>query len=436
MGQVVNPELIEALEMVSAGIDALSDAGLSATDSREASSMFERIEGLVRRLTAAQVDLLADADARSLHSQDLALSAKVFMRHHAKLSAAEATARNNLMRALRDLPAIAEAYRQGLIAEANARRVASTWSNERVRNQLIADEHKVMRKAAIMNHPHFCRHMAGWERLADEDGAERDDQTTHDKRKASIIQNFDKGFSIEGSCGQLQGAMITEIWKQFTDAEFKLDWAKAVEKFGEGNVTKDMLERTDAQRRMDALATIFDQAASTEPGGTGPGFVLNIVMDWHTYQRELARLAGHPVAPQDPNRADYRCETLDGAPLSPTEVASHSLLAHVRRVVIGADNVTINMGRNNRLFTGPAAIAAKIGSNDCYWPSCWARATDCQIDHLEPYNGTRNGRTDQDNSGPLCAKHNRLKQTHSFTTWRDNTGQWHVRRPDGTELDP
>ncbi len=398
--------------------------------------MFDEIETLGRRLGACQVDVLADVDARSLFTQDLAGSAKVLMRHRAKLSAPEASARSNVMRCLRDLPAIQEAYRQGLIAEPNIRRLSSTWGNERVRAKLIEDEFEMLRKAAKMAHPHFCKYLAGWERLADEDGARNDDQTTHEKRKANMVQNFDKGFSIEGQCGQLQGVMMREIWEMFTQAEFKLDWAKAVEKYGEGNVTVGQLERTDTQRRMDALAAIFDKAASTPPSGSGPKFVLNIVMDWATYQRELARLAGIDVPPDDPNRPDFQCRTLDGTPLNPTEVTAASLLGHVRRIVFNSSNVTIDMGRESRLFTGPAAIAAKIGTDQCYWPTCWVQASNCQVDHLDPYNGTNQGRTDQANSGPLCAKHNRLKQTAGFTTYRDNDGRWHVLRPDGTEVEP
>ncbi|MCP4961658.1 MAG: hypothetical protein GY925_20625 [Actinomycetia bacterium] len=98
--------------------------------------------------------------------------------------------------------------------------------------------------------------------------------------------------------------------------------------------------------------------------------------------------------------------------------------------------MTVDMGRGNRLFSGPAAIAAKIGTDQCYWPTCWVRVSNCQVDHLDPYNGKNEGRTDQVNSGPLCGKHNRLKQAAGFTTYRDDDGLWHVLRPDGTEIDP
>ncbi|MCP3975813.1 MAG: DUF222 domain-containing protein, partial [bacterium] len=197
-GEFADPAVRAAIDHIAEGIEALRATGLAPADCPDASQMFAEIETLGRRLVACQVDVLADVDTRNLYTQDLAGSAKVLMRHRAKLSAPEASARQNLMRCLRDLPAIQEAYRQGLIAEPNARRLSSTWGNERVRAKLIEAETEMLHKAAKMVHPHFCKYLAGWERLADEDGAQKDDQTTHDKRKANIVQNFDKGFSIEG----------------------------------------------------------------------------------------------------------------------------------------------------------------------------------------------------------------------------------------------
>ncbi|MCP3939130.1 MAG: hypothetical protein GY708_27595, partial [Actinomycetia bacterium] len=158
------------------------------------------------------------------------------------------SARNNVMCCPRDLPAIQEAYRRGLIAESNLRRLSATWGNERVRAKLA--------------HSQFCEYLSDWERLGDEDGARRDD------------------------------------------------------KHGEGNVTAGLFERTDTQRRMDALAAVFDKAASTPPGGTGPKFMLNVVMDWRTYQRELARPCGVDISPDDtptgPNCSVEECGEVSG----------------------------------------------------------------------------------------------------------------------------
>ncbi|MDG2114385.1 MAG: hypothetical protein P8N02_17450 [Actinomycetota bacterium] len=54
--------------------------------------------------------------------------------------------------------------------------------------------------------------------------------------------------------------MIKEIHDRFCDAEFQTDWEAAKAEYGD-QVTANDLERTDAQRRMDALYAIFCRAA-------------------------------------------------------------------------------------------------------------------------------------------------------------------------------
>ena len=37
------------------------------------------------------------------------------------------------------------------------------------------------------------------------------------------------------------------------------------------------------------------------------------------------------------------------------------------------------------------------------------------------------------NGGPACGRHNRIKN-RGYTVHRDDDGNWHVHRPDGSEL--
>jgi hypothetical protein len=113
-------------------------------------------------------------------------------------------------------------------------------------------------------------------------------------------------------------------------------------------------------------------------------------------------------------------------------------LGRIRRVVIGADSVVIDLGRTQRLFTGSARLAAQLGNTECFWPGCHVPVTQCQIDHLTPFTERPDrqggGRTNPGNGGPACGKHNRHKE-HGYTVWRDPTGHWNIRRPDGTEIE-
>ena len=84
-----------------------------------------------------------------------------------------------------------------------------------------------------------------------------------------------------------------------------------------------------------------------------------------------------------------------------------ALLGEVRRIVFDTNNVTIDMGRKARLYTGNARHAILVHHQTCAHPTCDLPATKCEIDHIKPWlNG---GQTTQTNGQPLCDHHNRWK---------------------------
>jgi hypothetical protein len=106
-------------------------------------------------------------------------------------------------------------------------------------------------------------------------------------------------------------------------------------------------------------------------------------------------------------------------------------LPKVRRVVLDAKGTVINLGQA-RHFTGNSRAAVKLSAKECIWPSCRVPTTRCETDHMVEH--SRKGRTDPGHGAPLCAKHNLWKQK-GFTVHKDNLGNWHTHRPDGTEID-
>ena len=99
---------------------------------------------------------------------------------------------------------------------------------------------------------------------------------------------------------------------------------------------------------------------------------------------------------------------------------------------MGADSVVTNLSRRTRLFQNGAALAVKLGKSTCYWPGCWTPVTNCQLDHLHPWE--HGGTTEPKNGGPACGRHNRLKQ-HGYTVRRNPNGTYHILKPDGTPLE-
>ena len=93
---------------------------------------------------------------------------------------------------------------------------------------------------------------------------------------------------------------MLEVFERYKDAEYLADWEAARAVHGD-STTASHLPRTAAQRSWDALARIFNDAASAPPGSVPPEPVLNIVMDATTMSEELHGL--RPSAGRDHRRA-------------------------------------------------------------------------------------------------------------------------------------
>ena len=105
----------------------------------------------------------------------------------------------------------------------------------------------------------------------------------------------------------------------------------------------------------------------------------------------------------------------------PTAIIGVSLWALIRRVVINANSVVIDLGRTQRLFTGHARDAVMLLEPVCVWPGCDQPHTWCHADHLTSWS-TR-GPTNPDNGAPLCARHNYLKEHGVTTSGRERAGR-------------
>ncbi len=406
----------------------------SPAGGRDALRLVRELEVLGREIDAARCGLLAEIDRLGLHRIDGHASAKVMVRHAARLSPSEAGRRASAARALRDLPAVMAAWQGGKIGTCQVQRLARAHANVRVRSDLIEAEGWFLEKADDRSYKEFDALVTQWVSLVDSDGARDTNEQNHHNRRARILQDYNKSWRLDAGCGALNGAEIDSIFQKFVEAEFLTDWAEARDAHGP-DTTVDDLARNASQRRFDALLEIFRRAASSDPNRSDTVVVTNVMIDQATFERALAELAGAmPVTPVNPFTDSYRCSTIDGAPLEPTEVVAAALIGDVRRVVVGADNVVINLGRRQRLFTGSAQLAVRLSSSECYWPGCHVPTSNCQADHLKPWSDPHRGSTDQENGGPACGRHNRHKQ-RGFKVRRDSAGGWHVLRPDGTEIE-
>ncbi|MGI9602427.1 MAG: DUF222 domain-containing protein [Acidimicrobiales bacterium] len=426
---VLDPDAAAAVATLESGLAAIQDLDFAALGDGDLRSLIEVAETAGRRLASAQIGLLDAADRRDLGRADGFFSAKNLVRHVGRLSPGRAAARDKAMRALRQLPDVETALARGEIGVEQVELLGKVHANTRVCDQMAERQTTFLAQAERSSFADFTLDVRRWEQLADEDGTEPTNSRNHHNRDVNLVQDpVDRGWHLTGGYGALQGSALEEILGFYIDAETAADWEKARAEHGDDARYSD-LPRSQAQRRADAMWQIFQDGANNETTAVPIGYTHHIVWNADTYQYGCDRIEGRAGPVLDPDT--MRCQTLDGVPLDPIETAVESLFGAIRRVVVDAEGVVIDLGAA-RFFTGSARTAVKLSSTHCIWPGCDRPASRCQADHVVPH--AKGGRTNPRNGANLCEGHNRLKE-HGYTVWRDPAGQWHITKPDGTRLE-
>jgi hypothetical protein len=430
-----------------------------------------------RHLEAEIVEVMHEVDRRELFRDDRHTSVKGWARAHTRWSDGEARARARLARLVAASPAVAHALATGTLGVAQAHELGRVYANPRVRDEFDDVVAIFLEHSEHMSFEDFRSLVTRWESIADADGAFRSHEASHRRRRASMFVN-QTVVSLQASGGTVDGAAMLEVFERYKDAEYLADWAEARAIHGD-STTASHLPRTAAQRSWDALARIFNDAASAPPGSVSPEPVLNVVMDATTMSEELrafARRLAEIIAVHDGSKAfdtetimqglmgggssapwptapappvdgtldvgalptrpalDLRfrgCWSTNGVPLPRSVLIEALLLGRVRRIVVDGAGVPIDVGRRRRFFTKSMREVVFALIARCTWPGCSRPSGQCDADHTLDFQ--HGGHTATANLGPECWSHNPAKNA-GFTVWRDPSGYWHTYRPDGTEI--
>ena len=389
------------------------------------------VEQAARKIDALAVTVLGSVDRSGLHKDDGFSTVQSWNAYVCRTTRGETTRRAGLASMFREFPQTGDAYRAGQIGREQLSTLLNTYRIKRCRTQFGESLDMLMEDERRLTANEFANVVKHWTRLADADGARQKHQTSHEFRDFRIFENFDTGFSLQGAFGGLQGATIRELYERFVAAERLADWEEARAVHGE-NTNSSHLARTEAQRRVDALEAALRQASSTLPNANLPEPSVNIAMSPDAFEYGLATLTDTATVPFDPkNYRNIRCETFGGTQLDPADAVAAAIKGHIRRVVYTTPEASVS--QKGRFFTGGLRQLLNVIDPSCAWTGCNIPAHYCQGDHTVPWR--QGGETRVSNGKPLCQKHNRLKE-HGYRTWRDPNGQWHIQRPDGTEIQP
>lgn len=110
----------------------------------------------------------------------------------------------------RDLPAVAEAYADGLVGTDQVRRIAAVWANPRAREYLAVCEDQFLVAACELEYPDFDTFCVEWVNRVDHDGAGDKANRRWRRREVKVVQDFNGFWDLRGRMMSIDGTQLTE----------------------------------------------------------------------------------------------------------------------------------------------------------------------------------------------------------------------------------
>lgn len=410
---------------------------LSASTDAELDDLLAEAE-LARRATEVRVAAIAAVIAhRGSFADHGHRSMKGFLKQRLNCSGVEANRIRRCANLFDQHPDVGDALMEGRIGVGQASRLAKANSHPRVGERFDEFAPILLDSAERLEFDDFDTAVEHFEVQADQDGAFKDQQFHEDERAASVTV-VDGAVEVSASGGSPMAASeMKRIFQRAVDAEFHADCEMRRIEFGD-NAVEQPLPRSLQQRRFDALHGIFMASVTAPAEGKRPEPLVNIVIDSNTAIEALAQhgfldVEVDELTPVDPTTR--RCAISDGTPLHRDVAVKAMLHGSVRRVIVDAQDVVVNLGRSQRLFVGKAREAAQLMAVTCGHRGCDVPADFCDVDHVDEW-AANGGNTDQVNAMPLCGSHDRWKHRQRLRGRRDVRGRIHLIKPDGTVIKP
>ncbi|MEO6571184.1 MAG: HNH endonuclease signature motif containing protein [Ilumatobacteraceae bacterium] len=446
-GTVRGDDIASVLEHTATMSDAHLDQAIRAS------------EADARRHAAHQAVLLAIAEDRQIYRTDGHHSMAGYLRATCNTSTDDVARRRKLAALVDAVPEIGSSLLAGRIGVVQALQIDRIRTNPRLRTYLPAVAPVFVEFAEHRSYDEFRGDIDEFIRLVDSDGTLAGMAADVESRTGRVT-DLGGVIDIVASGGDPLTAMrLVAVFDAFVEAEFRADVEARRLEFGD-LAQQHPMPRTAAQRRFDALVTIFRAAASAPDAPNFPESTLSVVIDERSLDEAFVRppitldsgdqidlseltvtddtlidvLVTDIVA--DPHRFLLRrCVTATGAAVHPLVALEVALAGHVRRVVIDSRGVVVDLGRKQRLFTGNARLAAQLLNRYCTHPGCRIPAARCDVDHIDGW-AADDGPTVQRNATIRCGSHDRFKHRERWKVRRDSRGRVYNIRADGSVVLP
>jgi hypothetical protein len=370
------------LENFAEALDALVASG--AANHADGASI-EELHRLSSRFESFVTEATANFEAGEEWAVDGAKTAPAWIATRCRVPRAAAKRRVRLGRALRHLPDVAGAWREGDIGTDAAQAIASA-RRHRTESAMARDEAMLVAQAAEMGFEDFYRALSYWKQLADPDGADAAEEDRKAARNVFLEASFSGMWLGQMTLDPVSGSIVSGELNRLEHDLFEADCAEARERLGRP-ARIDELARTSAQRRADALVEMATRSASAPADGIRPAPLFSVFVGYETLHGRI-------------------CELENGTVLPPAALAPWMDSAYFERAVFSLGN-RVDVSVRARLFSGGTRRAIELRDRMCTHPYCYEPAENCQGDHIETW--AKGGPTTQENGRLLCGFHNRLR---------------------------
>jgi Domain of unknown function (DUF222) len=380
--------LVNSLEALNAAAEVYLAEDRSQLSGTESVDALLTLTQVVSRLDGARVELAGRVEESGVWGLDGSRSAPAWLARQTRGLRVAVASDLKLARALQGLlPRTADAVRTGELPVAHAKIISRLCTKSPRMRELLA--HPELGEQLLLGHAHlaldeFTVYCKAWANRADPEAADasyREDREGFEFR----LSKTSHGVVPSGLVDPTVAEMIETVMR----AEIGVPAASD--------------QRTTAQRRHDALGSVFARVLSGGALGREHAVRPQVVV-----QVPLATMQAAPGTPGLPPAwlQDSR------APLCSAELDRLACDSEVRFALLNGDGEVLQLGRSKRLFEGALRRAMETRDGGCRYPGCFAPSSQSEGHHLKRW--VDGGLTDLDEGALLCWHHHVHVHAHDI----------------------